>query len=173
MHAHAPPCRLLSRPAFQLCLPSIHRTAGRDCLQSPYRLQTKALRVNKTGCLSQSRKSHAPIELGGCPVASIQRVAKSGLFSETSCGGSLRVTLFLYQRFGWPSRGYRVCVSVHNLPSAIFRSKDHRNPQINWGHILPSANPGLCPLYPHDIGKLRSQVLRYVLKASDLAISEM
>jgi hypothetical protein len=46
MRGHAPPCRLLGRSAFKLRLPSIHRTAERDCLKSPFRLQTKALRVN-------------------------------------------------------------------------------------------------------------------------------
>lgn len=46
MRGHAPPCRLLGRSACKLRLPSIHRTAERDCLKSPFRLQTKALRVN-------------------------------------------------------------------------------------------------------------------------------
>ena len=29
MRGHAPPCRLLGQPAFQLRLPSIHRTADK------------------------------------------------------------------------------------------------------------------------------------------------
>ncbi len=83
MHGHAPPCHLLGRSAFQLLLPSIHRTAERDCLKSSYRLRTKALRVNvtiqgvKPSPEAALAKSHAPIELGGYPVASIQRVAES------------------------------------------------------------------------------------------------
>jgi hypothetical protein len=60
---------------------------------------------------------------------------------------------------------------MHNLPGAIFRSKDHRNPQSERGGIWPSANLGLYPLYPHDVGKLRSHVLRYGLEAGDLTIS--
>jgi hypothetical protein len=62
---------------------------------------------------------------------------------------------------------------MHDLPGSLFGSIDHRNPQSEGGHILPSANPGLLPLYPHNVGKLRSHVLRYVLEASDLAISEL
>jgi hypothetical protein len=57
---------------------------------------------------------------------------------------SALVDLFLYHRFGWPSRDYRVCVSGHNLPGAVFRSKDHRDPQSVWGDILPSANLDPC-----------------------------
>jgi hypothetical protein len=64
-------------------------------------------------------------------------------------------------------------MSVHNLPGAVLRLKDHRNPQPQWGDILPSANLGLGPLYPHNVGKLRGYALRYVLKANDLAISEL
>jgi len=60
---------------------------------------------------------------------------------------------------------------MHNLPGAIFRSKDHRNPQSERCGILPSANLGLYPLFPHNVGKLRSHVLRYGLEASDLTIS--
>src|ERR671921_2803732 len=82
MRSHAPTCRLLGRSAFQLRLPSIHRTAERDCLKSSYRLRTKALRVNVTiqGVKpipeAALAKSHAPIELGGCPVASMHRAAE-------------------------------------------------------------------------------------------------
>src|SRR5215210_1532751 len=62
---------------------------------------------------------------------------------------------------------------MHNLPGAAFGSKDHRNPQIDCGDILPFTNFGLGPLHPHDVGKLRSYVLRYILEANDLAISEI
>jgi hypothetical protein len=64
-------------------------------------------------------------------------------------------------------------VSVHNLPGALFRPKDHRNPQSKWGDILPCAYLGLLPLHPHNVGKLSSFVLRYVLEANHLAISEL
>jgi hypothetical protein len=83
--------------------------------------------------------------------------------SLTSCA----VTLFLYQRFCWPSGGYGVCVSVHDLPGAVFGSKDHRSPQIEWRDILPSANLGLGPLQRHDVGKLRSHLLRHDLGAEN------
>jgi hypothetical protein len=62
---------------------------------------------------------------------------------------------------------------MHNLPGAIFRSKDHRNPQSDWGDIFASANLGPGPLHPHDVGKLRSYLLLYDLEANDLAISEL
>ncbi len=39
------------------------------------------------------------------------------------------VGLVLYHRFDWPSRGYGVCVPMHNLPGALFGSKDQGNPQ--------------------------------------------
>src|SRR5215207_8114710 len=77
----------------------------------------------------------------------------------------------LYHRSGWLSRGYRVSVSVHNLPGALFRPKDARDAHSHRGDILPSANLGLVALHLHNVGKLRGHVLRYVLKASALAIS--
>jgi hypothetical protein len=83
------------------------------------------------------------------------------------------VALFMYQRFYRPSRGYRVCVTMHDLPGVVFGSEDRRTPQIEWDDILPSANLALAPLYPHNVGKLSSYVLRHGLKASDLAISEI
>ena len=55
----------------------------------------------------------------------------------------LRVALLLYYRFGWLSRGYRGCVSMHNLPVTVFRSRDHRNPQSVWDDFLPITNLGL------------------------------
>src|SRR3712207_9028388 len=61
---------------------------------------------------------------------------------------------------------------MHNLPGTIFGSKDHRNPQSNWANILASANLGLFPHQLHNVGKLRSHVLRYDLGANELAISE-
>ncbi len=44
---------------------------------------------------------------------------------------------------------------MHNLPGAIFRSKDHRNPQSDWANILASAGLGLFPRQLHNISKLR------------------
>jgi hypothetical protein len=85
----------------------------------------------------------------------------------------LAVALFLYHRFDWPSRGYRVCVAMHDLPGAILGSKDRRNPQREWDDILPSAKLAPVPLYPHNVGKLRSYVPSYDLKASDLAVSDL
>src|SRR6266702_7998432 len=62
---------------------------------------------------------------------------------------------------------------MHHLPGAVFRSKDHRHPQSDWGDILPSANLGLGPLQLHNVGKLSSDVLRYEIEANFLAISEL
>jgi hypothetical protein len=59
---------------------------------------------------------------------------------------------------------------MHNLPNTVFTPKDARNAQGNRSELLASANLGLVPLYLYDVGKLRSYVLRYVLKANDLAI---
>src|SRR5918998_349117 len=61
---------------------------------------------------------------------------------------------------------------MHNLPGTVFGSKDHRNPQSDWGNFLASANLGLLPHQLHNVGKLRSHVLRYDLGANELAISE-
>jgi hypothetical protein len=85
----------------------------------------------------------------------------------------LRVELLLDHRFRWLSRGDGVCVSMHDLPLTVFRSKDHRSPQSDWGDVLTSADLGLCPLYLYNVGKLGSYVLRYVLKGNHLAISEL
>src|SRR3712207_32595 len=62
---------------------------------------------------------------------------------------------------------------MNDLPHAIFRSKDHRSPQSDWGELLTSANLGLSPLYLHNVGKLSSHMLRYGLDASDLTISDL
>jgi hypothetical protein len=81
------------------------------------------------------------------------------------------VDLFPYHRFGWLSRGYRVCVPMDDLPHAVFGPKDHRSPQSVRGEFLSCANLGLQPLYLQNVGKLRSDVLSYDLEASCLAIS--
>src|SRR5215211_8668322 len=62
---------------------------------------------------------------------------------------------------------------MHNLPHTVFTPKYARNAQGNRSELLPSANLGLVALHLHNVGKLRSYVLRYVLKANDLAISVM
>ncbi len=80
--------------------------------------------------------------------------------------------LILYHRLCWLSLGYRVCVSMHNLPGAILWSKGHRDPQIAWGDFLSPADLRIGPLYPQDAGKLRSHVLLHGLEVVDLAISE-
>jgi hypothetical protein len=62
-------------------------------------------------------------------------------------------------------------VTMHYLPGATFRPKDHRNPQSKEGDIRSSSNLGLGPLYLHNVGKLRCHMLLYDLDARDLAIS--
>src|SRR3712207_2171282 len=64
-------------------------------------------------------------------------------------------------------------MTMHYLPLTVFGSKNHRNPQSDWGDILTSTNLGPGPLYPHDIGKLRSYVLLYGLDTNHLAIFEL
>ncbi len=82
------------------------------------------------------------------------------------------VELFLYHRLCWPRGGYGVCVTMHYLPGAIFRSKGHRDPQIAGGDLLCSADLCIGTLYPQDAGKLRGYVLRNSLEVVDLTISE-
>ena len=55
---------------------------------------------------------------------------------------------------------------MHYLPGSLFRSKDVRNPQSDWGELLTSANLDPGPLHPHDVGKLRGHVLLYELEAA-------
>src|SRR6266446_3354784 len=101
---------------------------------------------------------------------------KSSLSSQASRNrlrpGRLATDLLLYERFDWLSCGDRVGVSMHHLPGAVFRPKDRRHPQSEWDDILPSANLGLGPLYLHNVGKLKSDVLRYVLESNDLALAD-
>src|SRR5215204_4811114 len=87
-------------------------------------------------------------------------------------GSWLRVDLLLQYRFDWPSRGYRVCMPMNNLPGALFGAEDRRNPQSKQGDILSPANLGLGVLYPHDVGELRGYVLGPSLEASDLAVTD-
>ena len=110
------------------------------------------------------------LELADLAPSLLQRFSVEGVSSENGCGSSLRVDLLLYHRFRWLSRGYWIGVSMHNLPNTVFTPKDARNAQGNRSEILASANLGPVPLYLYDVGKLRSCVLRYVLKANDLAI---
>ncbi len=57
------------------------------------------------------------------------------------------VALVLYHRFGWLSRGYGVCVSMHYLPPTVsFRSEDHLTAHSVWGYVLPPTHLGLRPL---------------------------
>src|SRR5215208_2230426 len=84
---------------------------------------------------------------------------------------ALRVGLLLYHRFGCLSGGYGVRVSVHGLPHTVFRSKDHRRAHSVWGDLLTCTYLSLCPLYPHDVGKLRSHNLRYDLVSDELALA--
>ncbi len=81
------------------------------------------------------------------------------------------VELLLYHRLCGLSGGNGVRVPMHYLPGALFRSKDHRNPQSERGDVLPPANLGLRTLYLHNVGKLRSHILRYDLGADELAIT--
>ena len=62
---------------------------------------------------------------------------------------------------------------MHYLPLTVLGSKDHRDPKSEGGNVLPSAEPGLLPLYPHSVGKLGSHVPHYHLEASDLTVSEL
>jgi len=55
---------------------------------------------------------------------------------------------------------------VDDLPGALFRAKDACSPQREWGDVLPFTNFGLVSLYLHNVGKLRSYVLRYGLDAN-------
>jgi hypothetical protein len=55
----------------------------------------------------------------------------------------LRVELLLDHRLGRLLRGYGVCVTMHYLPGALFRSKDQRSPKSPRGDLLPSAYLGL------------------------------
>ncbi len=81
--------------------------------------------------------------------------------------------LVLYQRLCCLSRGYRVCVPMHNLPGAILGAEDHRDPQSQRGDVLPSADLGLRPFDVHDVGKLGCHILLYDLDANGLTISEL
>jgi hypothetical protein len=83
-----------------------------------------------------------------------------------------RVGLLLDHRLGRLLRGYWVCVTMHYLLGAHFRSKDHRSPKSPRGDILPSAYLGPSPLYLHYVGELRSYMFLYDLGARGLAISE-
>ena len=64
-------------------------------------------------------------------------------------------------------------MTMHYLPLTVFRSKNHRNPQSEWGDILASAKLSLLRLQQHNVGKLRSDVLLYGLDATVLTIPEL
>ena len=86
---------------------------------------------------------------------------------------AMTAALLLYHRLCWLCGGYGVGVSMHYLPGAILGPKDRRNPQCDRGDIIPPLDLGMGSLYFHGVGKLSGRVLRYVLEASGLAISEL
>src|ERR687886_1121020 len=94
------------------------------------------------------------LALGGCSVASPCNAGRA-----IACENDYSHKLRLHYRFYWLGGAYRVCVPMHYLPGTLFGSKDHRNPQIEWLDILPSACLCLAMLYPHDVGKLGGHVL--------------
>jgi hypothetical protein len=55
---------------------------------------------------------------------------------------------------------------MHYLPLTAFGSKDYRSPKRERGDLLTSAYLGLRPLHLHNVGELRSYVLRYDLGAN-------
>src|SRR5918993_3976215 len=83
-----------------------------------------------------------------------------GVFSELRTNGvlrsSLRADLLLYDRVGRLRSGYGVRVTVHDLPGALFGSKDHRDPKSERRYIFTSADLSLRPFYLHHVGKLGS-----------------
>src|SRR3712207_8824636 len=83
----------------------------------------------------------------------IRRPPRSTLFPYTTL---FRSELLLDHRFCWLRGGYGVCVSVHYLPGALFKSKDRRDPHGNRGDILPSLNLGLHPLQDRKSTRLNS-----------------
>ena len=60
---------------------------------------------------------------------------------------------------------------MHDFPGVVFRSEDAGNTKGDRNDLLPSADLGVEALYLHEVGKLRSFVLRHLLEASELAIS--
>src|SRR5829696_7177618 len=87
---------------------------------------------------------------------------------------SRRLELLLDHRLCWLRGSYGVRVAVYDLPLAVFFwPEDHRDPKGERGDLLACSELGLWPLYPHNVGKLGRYVLRYGLKASHLAISDL
>src|SRR5215207_7876927 len=101
-----------------------------------------------------------------------------GKFCELRQNGVLRssrrLELLLDHRLCWLRGSYGVRVAVYDLPLAVFFwPEDHRDPKGERGDLLACSELGLWPLYPHNVGKLGRYVLRYGLKASHLAISDL
>jgi len=62
---------------------------------------------------------------------------------------------------------------MHDLPDALFGSKDRRSPKSKGRDLLPCADLGLCSLDVHNAGKLSTHILLYHLDAKELAICEL
>jgi hypothetical protein len=60
---------------------------------------------------------------------------------------------------------------MDDLPGVVFGSEDARNPKGNWSELLPSADLGLEALDLHEVRKLRSFILGYLLEARELTVS--
>src|SRR5215203_2216272 len=84
-----------------------------------------------------------------------------------------RVALLLDHRLGRLRSGYGVCMSVHDLPGALFGSKDYRDSQSERRYIFTSADLSLHPLYLHHVGKLGSYKFLDNLDANEIAISDL
>jgi hypothetical protein len=68
---------------------------------------------------------------------------------------ALRVGLLLDHRLWRPRSDYGVCVPMHYLPGAIFRSKDHRSPHSVCSGVLPFAYHGCYLCDPNHSYRLK------------------
>src|SRR6266568_7561232 len=175
MRARSPP----ERSARWVPITSVG--SSRPCivlLQQPPAHLTRSSSPQRPDELGVVAGQHLRDLAGACPTQLFQLLVPTVLKPRVQASrhalrpGRFATDLLLYDRFDWLSRGDRVGVSMHHLPDTVFRSKDRRHPQIDWDDILPSAKLSLGSLYPHNVGKVRSDVLRYDIEASDLALSQ-
>ena len=123
--------------------------AVRQCRQ-------KMRELASTGCLTplvsdtssvRERVSVTPEHGTGIEKASCSLGGSSSAVRLRPCSGLTPdleswIESALGHRVRWAGGRNRICVSVHDLPDAVFGTEDARHPQRARGHLLFTSDPG-------------------------------
>src|SRR5712692_9590575 len=70
-------------------------------------------------------------------------------------------------------RGYRIGVTMDDLPLTVFTSEDGCHPKRIWRDLIRNADLSSVPLDFDDVRQVRRRILRNALEPNGLALSEL